>query len=189
MKLNLGPRPHAREPFIHNWGWFLGWGIVLSLLGIAAITAAAFTTWISIVVLGSLLLVTGAIILIDSFHYWWSKESGFSLHFIMGGLYVLFGLLCIFNPMYAAASFTLILAIFFIIIGLARLFYAFSFKLPGWGWNLLSGALSLLLGIVIIMQWPASGLFIIGLFIGIDLFFLGWSYIMVSFFSRRTSNI
>lgn len=177
-----------QEQFIHNWGWFLGWGIALSLLGIAAITASSFTTWISIVVLGGLLLATGAIILIDSFHYWWGQKSGFSWHFIMGCLYVIFGLMCIINPMIAAASFTLLLAVFFIIIGFSRIFYSLSFKLPGWGWSLLSGILSVLLGILIIMEWPASGLFIIGMFIGIDLFFLGWTYIMISFFARQASK-
>lgn len=186
MKSNFEPK---FDPILlnHNRGWFLGWGIVLLLLGIFAITAAAFTTWISVVTLGALLLVTGAILLIDSFHYWWSKENGFSWYFIMGCLYSIFGFACIINPMVAASVFTLLLAVLFIVMGIARVIVAQSYQLPGWGWNLTSGLLSLILGIVIIVQWPASSLFIIGLFIGIDLFFLGWSYIMVSFLAKRAA--
>ena len=171
----------------HNWGWFLGWGIVLTLLGISAILAASFTTWLSIVVIGIVLLSSGIVILIDSFQNWWSKESGFAMHFIIGILYGLFGIVCLAKPLIAAEFLTLLLAIFFITSGVARIIFAQSLQLPGWGWNVVSGILSLILGILIIAQWPVASLFIIGLFIGIDLFFLGWSYIMISFLSKKAA--
>lgn len=166
--------------FNHSGKWLLGWGIVFSLLGIAAIVAASFTTLLTVVTLGGLLLLTGTIILINSFHFWWSKETGFTWQFIIGALYFLFGLVCLLNPILAAASFTLILSVVFIIVGMSRIIYAQNYKFPGYSWSLLSGILALLLGILIIMQWPSSSLFIIGLFVGVDLLFLGWSYIMFS---------
>lgn len=184
MHIDVEMRNIPPEHFKKNWGWFLGCGMLLSLLGIIAIGAAWFTTLLSVVVLGGILLVTGAVILINSFHYWWTKETGFSWNFITGCLYALFGLLLIMYPIAVAATITLILGGFLVVIGIARILYTQRFKFPGWGWNLLSGGLALLLGILIILQWPASG-FIIGLFIGIDLFFMGWSYIMLALLAKN----
>jgi uncharacterized membrane protein HdeD (DUF308 family) len=55
------------------------------------------------------------------------------------------------------------------------------------GWRLASSIITLLLGVLILLEWPASGLFIIGLFIGIDLIFTGWVYI-VSALSARSAK-
>jgi len=170
--------------FKHNWGWFLVWGLLFTVVGVAAILAATFTTWISILILGGILLGTGVVILINSFHYWWSKDSGFSWNFITGCLYAILGSLIILYPVIVANILALLIGCFFVVIGISRILYTQHYKLPGWGWNLFSGGLSLLLGILIVLQWPTTGEFILGLFIGIDLFFLGWSYIMLGFLAR-----
>jgi uncharacterized membrane protein HdeD (DUF308 family) len=65
-----------------------------------------------------------------------------------------------------------------VITGVFRLTFAAALQAPRWGWGWLNGALSLGIGILIIMSWPVSSLYIIGLFIGIDLIFTGWTYIM-----------
>ena len=80
---------------------------------------------------------------------------------------------------------TLIIAIFLIISGIFRIVSALSERFTGWGWVLLNGGVSLLLGLLIYKQWPLSGLWVIGLFVGIDLIFNGWAWIMLSLAMRK----
>lgn len=174
---------HDLEVFRKNWGWFLVWGILLTLLGAGALSAAVFTTLLSVILLGAFILAGGLIMIIDCFHYW-RKKGGFSFNLLMGLLYFLCGLFLVCFPGLAATFLTLILASLFILIGISRIFYASKLRLPGWGWSLFSGVITLLLGILIIAQWPLSGLMIIGIFVGVDLLFLGITYVMAALLAR-----
>ena len=163
-----------------NWGWFLLWGIALVILGIIAIGSAVVTTMLSIILLGFLILIGGVIIIVDSFAFWWPKGNGFALHIILGILYMLVGITFINNPVSGSISLTLILGTFYIVIGIIRIVYSVTIRLLRWQWNLLNGIVSLLLGILIIAYWPMASLYIIGLFVGIDLIFCGLAYINAS---------
>lgn len=170
--------------FVNNWCWFLLWGILLLILGIIAISYTTATTILSVIVLGVLLLLGGIILIVDSFSFWWGKWGGFFWHLLMGILYLIVGILFIKSPLWASMSLTLMLAILFIIVGLFRIIYSLSVRLPRWGWTLFNGIITLILGVLIYAQWPVSGLYIIGLFVGIDLIFAGWAYIMISLGAR-----
>lgn len=170
--------------FAKHWCWFLLWGILLLVLGIIAISYTTATTILSVIFLGVLLLLGGIILIVDSFSFWWGKWGGFFWHLIMGILYVIVGILFVKNPLWASVSLTLMLAILFIIVGLFRIIYSSSIRLPRWGWTLFNGIITFILGILIYAQWPVSGLYIIGLFVGIDLIFAGWAYIMISLGAR-----
>jgi len=173
--------------FSENWGWFLALGIALIILGAFAISVSELTTLISVMLLGFTVLAGGIVIIIDTFKFWWRKWSGFALHLIMGLLYLFVGFMLIKSPLSAAISLTLLLSILFIGVGIFRIIYAITNRMPGWGWNLFNGIITLLLGLLIIANWPASSLTIIGLFVGIDLFFCGWAYVMVALASRNVS--
>jgi len=170
--------------FSKNWGWFCLWGLVLIALGIAAISAVTLTTVISVVFLGILLLVGGLVVLLDTFTFWWRRWEGFFLHLIFGILYLALGLSFIKNPIEGSISLTLLLGILFIMLGGFRMIYSLILRTPKWGWNLFNGIISLLLGIIIMTNWPVSGLYIIGLFVGIDLIFCGWSYLIAALSAR-----
>ena len=71
-----------------------------------------------------------------------------------------------------------------IVAGLFRLFIAFSTPLHHRGWLILNGAISILLGAMIWSSWPVSGLWVIGMFIGIDMIFDGWTEIMLALSAR-----
>jgi len=73
-------------------------------------------------------------------------------------------------------SLTLIIAMFLLFEGLFRI----SVRYPNWGWLLLDGVVSLMLGLMIWRQWPLSGLWVIGLFVGIQRILNGWSLVMLS---------
>lgn len=163
-----------------NWGWILLWGIVLIVLGCVAISAATFTTIFSVIFLGVLIFIGGVVMLIDSFKSWWGRWGGFLLHLIISLLYLAVGAMLVQNPISGSISLTLLLGVFYLVIGVFRIIYSLSFLLPQWGLNLLSGIISLILGILILASWPASSLFIIGLFVGIDLLVSGFTYVIVA---------
>lgn len=171
--------------FGKNWGFFLAWGVALVILGLLAISFAAFTTLISVIFIGFLLLFSGVLVIIDSFQFWRGRGASFFLQLLMGILYVAVGLMFIFRPQLGSLSLTLFLGILFVILGVFRIFYSLSFGLPRSGWILFSGIITLILGILILAEWPVSGLFIIGLFVGIDLLFLGINYIMAALIARK----
>lgn len=170
--------------FSNNWGLFIALGIVLIILGILAVSVSALTTLASVVFLGVLLVISGAIGIADSFKYWWHKWSGFFIHLAIGILYLAAGLMLMRNPLSAAVSLTFILAIFYILLGLFRMVGSIASQMPRWGWSLFNGIVTLLLGLLILAHWPASSLIIIGLFVGIDLFVSGVTYIMLALSAR-----
>jgi uncharacterized membrane protein HdeD (DUF308 family) len=168
----------AKTAFIKHANLCLRWGIVLILLGAIAISAAMLTTFISVVFLGILLMIGGFVVIVDAFTVWRRHHrKGFFLHLIMGLLYFIVGLMVIKNPVTASVSITLLLGIFYIVLGIFRIISSLSLRMPRWGWGAFSGAVSLLLGILIMASWPVSSLYIIGLFVGIDLLLCGWVYL------------
>src|SRR3990167_4113705 len=173
-----------RSAFAKNAGWFLFWGVLLAALGIAAISASAFTTLLSIVVLGFLLFISGCIMMMDTFTFWRGKAGSFMVHFFFALLYVIVGIILMNNPVEGSVSITFIIGIFYLIAGVYRLAFNSMIKMPRWGWGFFNGIISLVLGALILSSWPESSLFIIGLFIGIDLFFAGMFYIMAALAAR-----
>ncbi len=170
----------------NHWGWLLVWGIALVILGILAITYASATTVISVIFLGALLTITGVMIIFDSFRTSWGKWSEFSMHLAMGILYLIAGIILIKGPLAGSITLTLLLAIFYIVLGIFRIVSTLTREVTNRGWRLASSILTLLLGLLILIEWPMSGLFIIGLFIGIDLVFTGWIYIISALAVRAT---
>lgn len=168
-----------------NWPRFMVWGIALMLLGLFAITAAAFTTLISVVILGFVFFIGGVIMAADTFTFWWHRWGGFFLHFIVAVLYLYVGITLIGQPADSAAALTMLLGIFYLVIGAFRIGTSTSLQAPNWGWSLTNGIISFVLGILIITNWQEASMFIIGLFVGIDLFFLGLTYVMAALSAKK----
>lgn len=170
--------------FSKNWGWFVVWGAVLVILGMLAISYSVFTSLLSVVILGFLLFISGVVILVDTFTFWLRKGSGFFLHLLMGILYLVAGVVLLSNPVSGSISLTLMFAILYLLVGIFRVIYSLSVRAPKWGWSLFSGILAILIGVLVLSEWPVSGLFIIGLFVGIDLIVSGWTYVMAGLAAR-----
>ena len=176
---------HELEALHKHWKWFLALGIGMVVLGMFAIGSACIAT-VTVAVtwmFGFLLLASGIAEIASSFSA--GRWSGTLVHLLMGVLYAVVGLLIIEQPANSAVQLTLIIAIFLIISGIFRIVAALSERFHGWGWVLLNGTITLLLGLLIQKQWPVSGLWVIGLFVGIDLIFNGWAWIMLSLGLRR----
>jgi len=180
MNNTFGVSSQHLEAFQKNRKWFFVWGIALIVLGALAVSFATFTTLLSVIVLAGLIFASGIVIIIDAFTFWWEKWSGFFLHLIMGLLYAIVGVMLLRSPVLASISLTLLLGVLYLMLGIFRIIYSLWFRLPRWGWSFFSGLLGLLLGVLILAEWPASSLFIIGLFVGIDLIVVGWVYVMAA---------
>lgn len=168
-----------KEELHKNWGWFLAWGIALIILGIIAIVISAFTTIAVVITLGILLIITGIVFIIDTFKFW-HKWNAFFPTIIIALLYLITGIMLLTHPVLGAMSLTLLLATFYIILGIFRIISSMSLHQPRWGWVLASGIITLILGLLIVFHWPLWSLFIIGLFVGIDMIVIGWAYIMLA---------
>jgi uncharacterized membrane protein HdeD (DUF308 family) len=163
--------------------WFLVIGIALVILGMIAIGYAVEMTIVSVLFLGWLLIIGGIFEVIHGFSR--RQWSGFFINLLAGVLYAVAGVVMIANPTLAAVSLTLLIAIILIVAGLFRLVVAFSTPLHHRGWLILNGMISILLGVMIWRSWPVSGLWVIGMFIGIDMIFDGWTEIMLALTARR----
>lgn len=163
-----------------RWIWFLLLGIALAALGTIAIgwsclaTLSIAATWI----FGFLLLIGGVIQIIHAFTA--GRWSGTLVHLLIGVLYVAVGFMIIEDPGESAIILTKIISIFLMVGGVFRIVAALFQRFSGWPWVLLNGAVTLLLGVLVYKQLPASGLWFIGLYIGIDLIMNGWGYIALA---------
>jgi uncharacterized membrane protein HdeD (DUF308 family) len=166
-----------------SWGWFLALGIVLIVLGTIAIGSTFVMTIASVFFVGWLLIVGGVM---EAVHAFWRKRwAGFFLDLLTGILYVVVGWMMVTNPKESALLLTLIIAMFLVFEGVFRIVAALTARYPHWGWVLFNGVISLVLGIMIWRQWPYSGLWVIGLFVGIEMLLNGWSLVMLSFTGRK----
>src|SRR5579872_4477176 len=114
---------------IHNWGWFLAFGIVLMLLGVAAIIRSVTTTVASMLFFGWLMVFASVIDLVSAFMV--GKWAGFFLHLLLAILFGITGLMFLKSPVISAELATLAMSMFFLIGGLYQVVVAFWTHLPG----------------------------------------------------------
>ncbi|MGC1952811.1 MAG: HdeD family acid-resistance protein [Gammaproteobacteria bacterium] len=170
-----------------NWGWLLALGVVSVILGTVGLGMAFSLTVVGVLLFGILLALTGLFQLIDAFKC--KGWKGTTLHVLIGLLYLVAGSVAIIDPINAAVALTLVLGVAFIAVGVLRLIMAFQHRgSRGWIWALVGGVVSLVLGTVVLLEWPVSGLWVIGLFIAIELIVNGWTYIFISIAARRAGN-
>jgi uncharacterized membrane protein HdeD (DUF308 family) len=168
----------------HRWGWLLVLGISMVILGTIALFITPAATLGTVLVLGWLLVVSGIVEAVHSFSV--RRWSGIFLHLIGGILGVLVGLLVVTHPVAGALAWTLLFASFFTVIGLFRLVAAIRLKFPNWGWAAFDGAVTLLLGLLLWIDWPGSGIWFLGFAVGISLLLRGWSYVMFAIAIRSS---
>jgi uncharacterized membrane protein HdeD (DUF308 family) len=170
---------------IHNWGWFLLFGICLVLLGALAIVRSVAATVVSMLFFGWLLLIAAGIEIIQAIMV--GKWAGLFQHWLSAALFGVLGALIVWRPVVTAEILTLLIGAFFLVAGIFQLVTPFVISLPEWGWHALNGLITLVLGVLILAQWPVSGLWVIGLFLGIELIFYGGAWIAVALRLRSAS--
>ena len=170
-----------------NWGWLLALGILFLVLGIIGLGMTFTLTMASILFFGILILIGGVVQIIQSFKCRGWKSIVY--HILIGILYLLAGIFMVTNPAAASAVLTLLLAFALIAVGLVRIVVAFQLRgMKNWGWPFIGGILTVLLGLMIAVKWPVSGLFVIGLLVAIEMIIHGWSYLFIALAAKASSH-
>ncbi len=171
------------EGLRHNWGWFLALGVLLIVLGLLALGSAVMVTLATMVLFGWFLIVGGVFQIVHAF--WARLWGGFFLQLLSGVLQLVVGGIMVAHPLEAGVTLTMLMAVFFFVGGVFRIIAALAFPFEGRGWLALSGVINIVLGVIILSEWPFSGLWVIGAFIGIDLLLYGWWLVTLALSVRR----
>jgi len=182
---NTSPVSQIPVPHISR-GWAVTGGIAMILLGLFAladqlVSTAAVATFIGIILMFSCAFQLMKIFTIGGWksHLWYA---------LVAVAYGVAGYVFIAHPFKAAVAFTLFLGWAILIGGIFRAFLAFKMRHhKGAGWILFSSAISIMLGGLIISQWPATGLYMLGLFLGIELLFAGVGWLGLGLASKKAS--
>lgn len=170
-----------------RWNSFLLMGFFLVILGSIALTSVFWTTMASTVLIGVLMVAAGSAAVLHSF---WSAEwKGFFAQLVAGILAAVVGWIIITNPLLGATALTLVLALYFTAAGLFKIAGALIHHAEHWGWLLFNGIVTLCLGLLILAQWPTASLWVLGLFLALDLLVSGWTSIMLSLAVRKSCKL
>jgi uncharacterized membrane protein HdeD (DUF308 family) len=161
-------------------------GILLIALGILAVALPAFTTFSIVLLLGWILLIGGIVHLYRALRH--IKTSSFWLSLINSLVAIVIGILLLVYPLSGMVFLTLMLGIFFLFEGVTEIALAIHLKAvsANWGWLLASGILALILSLIIWSGWPKNSAWVVGLLVGINLFFFGFSLML--FAGNRREN-
>jgi len=171
-----------------NWGWMLAMGIIMVVLGTIGLGATFTMTVITVTFFGFLFMFGGVAQFIDAIRYRSIKSPWGGI--LIAILYVVAGFIMVTKPLPASVTLTMFIAWTLIAIGIIRVVAAFQTRpASGWGWILFAGIISVVLGIMILNNWPVSGLWVIGMFVAIELIFNGWGMIMLSLAARKAGNM
>ncbi|WP_026987606.1 HdeD family acid-resistance protein [Fodinicurvata fenggangensis] len=170
--------------------WFMIYGIVLILLGAFAIIAPGIATIAVELMIGWLLLGSGLIGLVSVIRS--GKASpGFWWNLLGAIIFLLAGIALLWDPVAGAVTLTMILAAYLLAIGIAKLISVPHYRRTitgSWGWIFFSAILDIVLGLLIVSGLPGSGLWILGLFVGINLLFSGLAIALTAYGARKISR-
>jgi uncharacterized membrane protein HdeD (DUF308 family) len=174
---------HELQAIRGKWIWLVVLGVCLIVLGTILLGSPVIATLATVTTLGVLILLGGGAEIVGAF--WCREWSGFFLALLSGILGVVLGLMLLGNPIQGGITLTILLASFLFVGGIFKVAAAIAHRFDGWGWLLLSGAIDLVLGVLIWRELPMSGLTIIGVLVGISLIFRGITWLMVGFALKR----
>jgi uncharacterized membrane protein HdeD (DUF308 family) len=162
----------AATPLGHRWGWLLALGIVQIVAGSIAIAVPVVASIAAVGIFGAVLLVTAALQLIHAFKVRaWPRSAWSGLG---GVLYAIAGLLVVMYPLGGALTLAVMIAILFIADGTLRMVFGMTVRpVAGWGWLVAAGLCSIVVGVILLLGWPATALWATGLLLGVNLIFTG----------------
>jgi uncharacterized membrane protein HdeD (DUF308 family) len=176
---NVGTSAHSLGEAIARldgkWAAITAFGVLLVVLGVAALVFSLIATIVTVTLNGILFLIAGGAEISIGLH---SRDWGRFFLWVVGGLvYIAAGILCIVNPVFASAAMTLLLGAGLVAAGVVRAYLAT--QLPAdhpRGLVFLAAAVTVLLGLVIVSHWPRDSVYVLGTLLGVDLLFhgVGW---------------
>lgn len=175
-----------RKRLRDKWGWLLALGVLMAALGIIGFAMLPSLTLVTVWWFGALLMIGGGAQIVDAFS---EKDWGpFALHLLIALLYIVAGAMVVWNPVLGAVTLTLFVAGALIVVGVLRSAMALQLRpVNNWWLVLVSGLLSIVLGVMIFAQWPASGIWVLGLFFAIELLSQGIAFIAMAIAARSAA--
>lgn len=161
----------------HGWAWFVSVGLLVTLLGVAALVLVVSATIASVVVIGILMIIAGAaeIVMGVKSH----SLSRFFLWILSGIAYIAVGAFALAQPLVAAALFTLVLGFGMVAIGLIRIYIGSRLCNQTRRSVIFAGLAAALVGVIILLGWPTNSFVVLGILLGLDLIFWGVSWIIL----------
>jgi uncharacterized membrane protein HdeD (DUF308 family) len=154
-------------------------GLVMVVLGIAAIVFPIIFTLVAALLVGWVLLISGVGTCIGAFSI--HGTGPFFGALLLGLLSIAAGVFMLFNPLAGAAALTLVVGVIFVFQGAFELFFAFEMRpYPGWAGMLISGVASIVMAVLIAAGWPAISAIVLGILLGVNFLSTGFGYIFVS---------
>ena len=151
-----------------SWIWLAILGVISLVGGILALTNPFAASLAAVVLAGWTFLLFGVLQLVQAFRV--TGWPGFLWSLLLGVLTVAVGISLLINPTAGALSLTMLVAVLFLVLGAVKIMYAFSLRpVPGWVFAALSGAISILLGIMIIADYPWSAAAVLGILLAVEL--------------------
>ncbi|KJC50184.1 hypothetical protein UB31_12550 [Bradyrhizobium sp. LTSP849] len=172
-----------------HWKAFLFEGILLAVLGIAALILPPLASLAITIFLGWMFLISGIGGLIVT--YWARSTPGFWWSLISAALAVFAGMLLLARPMQAVLTLTIVLGAYFLAEGVATIMYALEHRreLSGrWSWLLISGLVDIAISFMVITGLPSTGEWAIGVLVGINLLFGGATLIGMALAARNSNS-
>ncbi len=187
MPMLVGLHRVGVEELQKRWARFVALGVMLIVLGFIALGYTAATTIATVVFIGWLMIIGGVA---QAFHAFTCKAwGGFFIDLLIGILNAVVGFMVVAHPGATAVALTLIIVLLLIFGGLFRIAVALSMPLQNRSWIFLNGLINLLLGVSIWHDWPVSGLWVIGMFLGIEMLFNGWSLVMLGLAAKKLPKV
>lgn len=168
-----------------KWGWYASFGLLLVLLGFVALSSQAVTSLATAAVFGTVIFVSGIVEVLHGVRAHKRKDGSGLFHLLVGVLTIVVGVIMLRNPAATLAALTLLMAGYFISMGLFRIISALVDRFHLWGVELLFGCVSVLFGGLIFLGWPAASLVLIGLFVGLELLVRGFGLMTLALMLRR----
>lgn len=175
--------PEVREGLRRTWKALMAVGVLAIAVGCVAIVVPAVAAVATAIFIGWILIIAGAFLVAGAFAA--QTVGSVVLRLIWAVLTVIVGIYLIVEPDSGTLTLTLVLGLYFLFMGLTRTAVAFAARgQQGAGLVGLSGIAGLLIGILVLVELPSSADWAIGLLVGIDLIFAGWTLVSVALLGR-----
>jgi uncharacterized membrane protein HdeD (DUF308 family) len=171
----------------HRWGWLLALGIVQIIAGTIAIAIPVVASFAAVAIFGAVLIVTAIFQMIHAFRVRaWPRSAWYGLGSV---LYAIAGLLVVIYPISGALTLAVMIAILLIADGTLRVGFTMTVgRVRGWGWLIAAGFGSIFVGVILLIGWPATALWVTGLLLGINLIFTGAMFAALALTSRTRAS-
>ncbi len=179
------------EELPRKWKLMMALGILMVIAGVMGLYVAVVVTLVTVLFYGGMLMAGGVLSLVHSFQVKEKKWHGRMTNILVALLYIGLSIVIFINPVAASAALTLVLGGLFLFIGVLRIVYGIRCRKNGWKWLLpvIAGIIDCILALVIVLNWPVSGLLVIGLIVSIELIMNGWILTLTALATRKLEKM